>query len=673
MKKHILTLCILSFSFAFFSQAQDRLTPEKLWELGRVSLDDISPDGQTLLYGVTYYELAANKGNRDLYILPVAGGNARKITAFEGSEGNGKFHPSGKKIGFLYEGNLWEMSPDGTDKHKVSDRKMNGFAYSPTGDNILFIDDVNYGKTVEDLYPDLPHADARIIDGMMYRHWSQWEDGKRSNIFFIGYSDGKLTGEATNIMEGEAFDSPLMPFGGMEEIAWNPDGSSIAYTCKKMEGKEYSVSTNSDIFLYSLKSGETINLSVFNRGYDKGPVFSPDGTSLIWSSMKRDGFESDRNRIMLLRIASKTTVEVTMGWDRNANSPQWAPGSKRLYFISGERATNQIFSIDLSQKSPKQVTSGVHNYYDFLVAGKSLVGRKTSMSMPHEVFRVNPESGAETQLTFVNKEVLSKIKMGKVEKRMVKTTDGKEMLTWMIYPPDFDPNKKYPALLYCQGGPQAAVSQSFSYRWNFQLMAANDYIIVAPNRRGLPSFGQEWNDQISGDWGGQAMQDYFSAIDDATKEPYIDEDRVGAVGASYGGYSVYWLAGNHEKRFNCFISHCGLFNLESWYGTTEEMFFANWDIKGAYWEKKPSVSYEKHSPHKFVRNWDTPMLVIHGEKDFRVPIGEGMQAFQAAQLQDIPSRFLYFPNEGHWVLTPQNGVLWHRVFFNWLDKWLKKP
>lgn len=672
MKKQILLVCIVGLILLIPSQAQERLTPEKLWELGRVSLDDISPDGQSLLYGVTYYKLAENKGNRDLYIIPVAGGNARKITAFEGSEVNGKFRPDGKKIGFLYKGQLWEMNPDGTDKHKVSEKNMNGFAYSPSGNHLLFIDEVNYGQTVQDLFPDLPHAEARLIDGMMYRHWNQWEDGLRSNVFYIGYKDGNLTGEAKNIMEGEAFDSPLMPFGGMEEIAWNADGSAIAYTCKKIEGKDYAVSTNSDIFLYSLNTGETKNLSASNLGYDKAPVFSPDGKYLVWSSMERAGFESDRNRIMLYDLTTKTTREVSAGWDRNANQPQWTRDSKTLYFVSGEKATEQLFSIPLTQKQPKQVTSGIHNYYDFFVAGKFLVGRKASMSMPHEIFRVDPKNGAETQLTFVNKAALSPIKMGKVEKRMVKTTDGKDMLVWMIYPPDFDPNKKYPALLYCQGGPQSTVSQFFSYRWNFQLMAANDYIIVAPNRRGLPSFGQEWNDQISGDWGGQAMQDYFSAIDDAKKEPYIDENRVGAVGASYGGYSVYWLAGNHEKRFNCFISHCGLFNLESWYGTTEEMFFANWDLKGAYWEANPPVSYEKHSPHKYVGNWDAPMLVIHSEKDFRVPVSEGIQAFQAAQLQNIPSQFLYFPNEGHWVLSPQNGVLWHRVFFNWLDKWLKK-
>jgi dipeptidyl aminopeptidase/acylaminoacyl peptidase len=669
-------LCLSFFlllSTDLLAQPADRLSPESLWKLGRVSLDDVSPDGETLLYGVTYYDLPANKGNRDLYIIPVEGGTARKITAFPGSEANGRFRPDGQKIGFLYQGQLWEMNPDGSDKRKVSEQHMNGFAYGPGAFNILFIDEVAYGKSTQDLYPDLPKANARIIDGLMYRHWDQWEDGLRSNIFYQAYTDGRLVGKAVNIMEGEAFDAPLQPFGGMEQIAWRPDGKAIAYTCKKVSGKEYAESTNSDIYLYELKSRKTTNLSASNPGYDRDPVFSPDGKYLIWNSMERAGFEADRNRIIQHEMSSGKQVELTEGLDRDAEHPVFSENGKTLFFVSGEKATSQLFSLQLKNLEVNQLTTGDHNYYDFFVAGKDLVARRASMSMPHEVYRVNARSGAAEQLTFTNQQIMGRMKLGKVEKRMVKTTDGKNMLVWMIFPPDFDPNKKYPSLLYCQGGPQSAVSQFFSYRWNFQLMAANGYIIVAPNRRGLPSFGREWNDQISGDWGGQAMKDYLSAIDAAKQEPYVDENRLGAVGASYGGYSVYWLAGNHDKRFKCFISHCGLFNLESWYATTEEMFFANWDLKGAYWKKNPPISYQKHSPHRYVGNWDAPMLVIHGAKDFRVPVSEGMQAFHAAQLQGVPSRFLYFPDEGHWVLSPQNGVLWHRQFFDWLDQWLKKP
>jgi dipeptidyl aminopeptidase/acylaminoacyl peptidase len=436
-----------------------------------------------------------------------------------------------------------------------------------------------------------------------------------------------------------------------------------------LTGKEYAVSTNSDVYVYDLKTKKTTNISKGNKGYDLDPVFSPDGKMLAWTSMEKDGYESDRYRIMVMDFDTKETKELTKGWDFNAHSAQWSADGQAMFFTSETQGTQQLFRVNLSGGQPSQITIGQHNFYGFEVTRNSLVATKATMSMPHEIFNVGLASGKARQITFTNTDQLAKTKMGKVESRTVKTTDGKDMLVWVIYPPDFDSSKKYPALLYCQGGPQSQVSQFWSYRWNFQMMAANDYIIVAPNRRGLPGFA--WNEEISGDWGGQAQQDLLSAIDAVKKEPYVNEDKLGAVGASYGGYSVYWLAGNHNKRFKSFVSHCGLFNLESWYGSTEESFFANQDIGGAYWEKDAPKSYKEFSPHKYVGNWDTPILVIHGEKDFRVPIGEGMQAFNAAQLQDIPSRFLYFPDESHWVLTPQNGILWQRVFFDWLARDLK--
>jgi len=674
MMSKTLYLSLLLMIGSTLNAQNERLTPEKLWELGRVSLDAVSPDGQTALYGVTFYNLATDKGNRDLYIVPVAGGQARKVTAFEGSEYNGCYRPDGKKIGFLRGSHLWEMNPDGTDQRQVSTEEMNGFKYSPSGKHILFIRDVKQEKTVQDVYPDLPLANARIMDNLMYRHWDSWGDASYSNVFYMNYKDGQLTGKATNIMN-EPFDAPLQPFGGMEQITWSPDGNSIAYTCKKESGKEAAQSTNSDIYLYDIASGKTQNLSEGMPGYDQEPAFSPDGRSIVWNSMERAGFESDRNRIMLYDLQTKKRSELTAGLDLSANHPQWSNDGKSLFFIAGVQATYQLYTMDVATKKSRAITKGQHDYTALGVAGsQSLVGTRMSMSQPTELYRVDLKTGQETQLTFTNKDLLANVKMGKVEPRTVKTTDGKDMLVWMIYPPDFDPSKTYPTLLYCQGGPQSAVSQFFSYRWNFQLMASNDYIVVAPNRRGLPSFGQEWNDQISGDWGGQAMQDLLSAIDAVKTEPFIDETRLGAVGASYGGYSVYWLAGNHNRRFKSFISHCGLFNLESWYGATEELFFANHDIGGAYWKKDAPKSYQTDSPHNYVGKWDTPILVIHSEKDFRVPIGEGIQAFQAAQLQDIPSRFLYFPEEGHWITKPQNSVLWQRVFFDWLDKTLKaKP
>lgn len=670
--KRVLLFCLGIIFLQNLNAQSERLTPEKLWELGRVSLEDISPDGKTVIYGVRHYDVANNSGSSNLYAIPAAGGKAKKLTAYVGSEYNALYHPSGEKIGFLRGGLLWEMNADGTDQHQVSDEQMNGFKWSPDGKKILFIRDVKMDQTANELFKDLPLADARVIDGLMYRHWKDWHDYAYSNVFYMYYEKGALTGKAVNIMN-EPFDSPVNPFGGMEQINWSADSKSIAYTCKKEEKTKWAQSTNTDIYLYDLSSGKTRNLSEGMEGYDVEPNFSPDGRYLIWNSMEEPGFESDRNRIYSYDLKSGKKEEWTVGLDRACNHPQWSADAKTLYFTSGDKATYQLCAMDVESRKVRQLTKGVHNYYSFALAGnQNIIASKASMSKPHELYRVNIGNGTDQQLTFINKEVLSDIKMGEVKERWVKTVDGKDMKVWMIYPPDFDPNKKYPALLYCQGGPQSAVSQFWSYRWNFQMMAANDYIIVAPNRRGLPTFGQEWNDQISGDWGGMAMQDYFSAIDDAKKEPYIDEDRLGAVGASYGGYSVYWLAGNHNKRFKTFISHCGLFNLESWYGTTEELFFANKDIGGAYWEKDQPESYEADSPHKFVRNWDTPMLVIHGEKDFRVPIGEGMQAFQAAQLQGIPSRFLYFPNEGHWVNSPQNSILWQRVFFDWLDRSLKE-
>ncbi len=665
MLKQLLLLILLTLTTTLTAQS-DRLTPELLWELGRVSLEDAAPDGK-VLYGVRHYDKKTNKGNSALYLKVNKDAPPQQLLKTYG--GNARFIQNGR-IAYLGEDGLYEIKEDGTDNRKVAEIEMNGFAYAPTGKHILFIQDVQYDKAPNEIYEDLPLTDGRIIDDLMYRHWKGWHDYKYSNIFFVPYENGTIKGRPVNIM-GEAYDSPVNPFGGMEQIAWSPDGQHIAYTCKKKSGKEWAKSTNTDLYLYNISTGKTTNLTEGMNGYDIDPVFSPDSKMITWNSMEREGFESDRNRVFICNLKGGDKVELTKGLDYALNHPQWSADGKTIYCSGGVKATYQLFSINVGSKEVKQITRGVHNYYGFIPTKAGIVASRASMSTPHDLYLVNPQYGTAKALTSINKEKLSKIKMGLVKERWVKTTDGKDMLTWMIFPPDFDPKKKYPTLLYCQGGPQSAVSQFWSYRWNFQMMAANDYIIVAPNRRGLPSFGREWNDQISGDWGGQAMKDYLSAIDDAKKEPYIDENRLGAVGASYGGYSVYWLAGNHDKRFKTFISHCGLFNLESWYGTTEEMFFANFDLKGPYWDKSLAESYRKYSPHQYVKNWDTPMLVIHNEKDFRVPIGEGMQAFQAAQLQGIPSRFLYFPDEGHWVQKPQNGILWQRVFFEWLDQYLK--
>jgi dipeptidyl aminopeptidase/acylaminoacyl peptidase len=679
--------------------AQENFSAETLWKLGRLSDVQYSPADGSIIYGVAWYNAETNKSNRDIYRLDKNAESPRKLTEFEGSEFNAIWRPDGKKIGFLSaessDVQIWEMGINGDDRKQISkiEGGINGFSYSPDMKHIAYIKDVKIEKDVHDLYPDLPLADALIYDDLMYRHWDSWHDYAYSHVFIAPYSDGSV-GEGKDIMPGEPYDSPMTPWGGMEQLAWAPDGKSLAYTCKKEKGKEYAISTNSDIYLYNLESGKTINLSEGNPGYDQDPVFSPDASKIVWRSMATPGFEADKDRIMLCEINPKSLdglkkgieskktasgkqvvmtshvfTDLSEGFDQSSTNFKFSPDGKQLYFISGIHATYQVYRMNLDTRKITQLTQGDHDIQAFGLDGKDLIITKMRHDLPSEVFRVKPD-GSEEQLTFTNREILKNVTFGKSEKRWITTTDGKQMLVWVILPPNFDENKKYPTILYCQGGPQSAVSQFFSYRWNFQMMAAHDYVIVAPNRRGLPTFGQEWNDQISEDYGGQNMLDYLTAIDSVSAEPWSDETRLGAIGASYGGFSVYWLAGNHNKRFKTFIAHCGIFNFESMYLETEEMFFVNFDYGGPFWEKPRPKSYD-FSPHNFVGNWDTPMLVIHGGYDFRIPYTQGMQAFNANQLLGIPSRFLFFPNETHFVLKPQNSILWHREFYKWLDTYLK--
>ncbi len=677
MKKNFLFISIvfcMVFSAASKAGSQP-MSPETLWEFDRIGDVKVSPDGERVLFNATSYDIEENKGVSDLFIIPVDGGETVNITGSEDSESAPAWRPDGQRIGFLKsvddKSQLFEMDPDGSNIEQVTfiDGGITGFGYAPDGQHIYYTKKVKVQATIDDKHPDLPRADAYLADDLMYRHWDQWHDGTFSHVFVAGYTDGQV-GEGKDIMEGEPWSSPLPPFGGSSQITWGADGRTLAYTCKKKVGKDWTTSTNSDIYLYDLDKEETKNLTPFNEGYDKNPVFSPDGNYMAWESMATPGFESDKNRIMIMDLNNGKYRDYSAGFDQNASGFSWSSDSRILYFVSGIHATYQLYALDTETAEISKLTEGRHNYQSVVQANDYLIAQRMSMSMPAEIFRVHATTGQQEQLSFVNRELLDRTDMGRVEERWVTTTDNKEMLVWVIYPPNFDPDKKYPALLYCGGGPQSAVSQFFSFRWNFQMMAANDYIVVAPNRRGLPTFGQEWNEQISEDYGGQNMEDYLSAIDHVKAEPFVDEDRLGAVGASYGGYSVFWLAGHHDNRFSAFISHCGLYNLESWYGSTEEMFFANHDIGGAYWEEPRPHSYD-FSPHLYVHRWDTPIMVIHGAKDYRVPYTEGLQAFNAAQLQDIPSRLLFFPEESHWVLTPQNGILWQREFFNWLDKWLK--
>ncbi len=652
----------------------DLMTPEVLWSLGRLSGGVVSVDKKTVLYGVTYFDIAENRGNRELYTMPIEGGEQTKLTITAGSEWGETWTPDGKSIAFLSAENgsvqLWTINTDGSNKQQVSNIEggISNYLFTPKMDKILYTKDVKTRDNLADMYPDLPKANAKIYDDLMYRHWDHWVNEFSSHIFIAEYANGKITGD-TDIMPNEPYDAPMMPWGGIEEINWSPDGTKVAYTCKKMVGKNYATSTNSEIYIYDLGTKKTENISEGLVGYDKCPTFSPDGKKLVWWSMEQDGYEADKQRVMIYDFEAKKHENYSENFDQNAEHFVWAADGKTIYFLSGIKATYQLFALNTETKEYKKLTEGIHNYTSFHLAGEKFIATKMSMSMPTEIFSVNISDGAETQLTFINKEVLDKLKLAKVEKRMMKTDEGDDMLTWVIYPPNFDPSKKYPTLLYCQGGPQSAISQFFSYRWNFQMMAAKGYIIVAPNRHGLPTFGQEWNAQISKDYGGQNQKDVLLAIDEMKKEPFVDDENLGAIGASYGGFAVYWLAGNHEKRFKAFIAHCGIFNFDAMYASTEEVFFTDWDMGGSYWDKEPKNSYGA-SPHLFVKNWDTPILVIHGEKDFRIPYTQGMQAFNSAQLRGVPSRFLYFPTENHWVLSAQNGILWQREFFGWLDKYL---
>lgn len=654
------------------------LTPEILWKFNRIGAAHLSPDGTEVLYTMTKYSVEKNTGRTHIYKVPVEGGDPVQLTSGEASCHTPEWMKDGKQIAYLSADDsgtqLWSMDADGKNAKKRSgvEGGVNYVDVAPGGEKILFCKDVKMNELAEDKYPNLPEANVHIATDLMYRHWDHWDDGTRSHIFVAEFGDELIT-EGKDIMEGENYDAPLSPYFDFSEIAWSPDAKHIAYTCKKMNGVDYSISTDSDIYLYTCESGETENISAPNPGYDKHPVFSHDGSKLAWEQMKKPRYESDRTRLVVYDMTSGELSNYTEDFDQNVSSINWSDDDETIYFISGIEATYQVYKIRLANGMITQLTEGRHNYGGLDVQGNTLLAGKTAMDMGKELYALTPE-GKATQLTQVNAHIYDALDMGEVRKEWVETTDGKEMLVWEYLPPNFDPKKEYPAILYCQGGPQSAVSQFFSYRWNFAIMAANGYVVIAPNRRGLPTFGSEWNEQISGDYPGQNIKDYLSATDAFKTKAYIDEDNIGAVGASYGGYSVYYLAGHHEGRFSAFISHCGMFNLESMYNSTEEYWFVNKDFGGAYWEEDNAVAQRTYakSPHKFVDKWDTPIMMITGEYDFRIPYTESLQAFNAAQLHDVPSKLLVFPEESHFVLQPQNAVLWQHEFKGWLDKWLKK-
>ncbi len=660
-----------------------KLTPEALWAMGRIGGLNVSPDGKKVAYNVSYYSVEQNKSRTVIYVMNADGSENTLLTQGAASESQPTWIKNGSKIAFLSasegKSQIWEMNPDGTERKVLSafDGDIEGFSFSPDESKVLFISQVKYGERTIDLYPDLDKSSGIIVDELMYKHWDEWVTTVPHP--FVADFDGNKVGAATDIMTGEPYEAPMKPFGGIEQMAWSSDSKQVAYTSRKKTGLEYSVSTDSDIYLYNLETKATRNLckedaTDKNMGYDTNPKFSPDGKLIAWQSMERDGYESDRNRLCVMELASGKKTYVTESFQSGVDDYCWAPDNKNLYFVGVWHATSMVYQTNL-KGDVKQLTDGMYDYASVaMLNNKQLIVKRHSISEADEIYTVNLKKKNEVaRITHENDHIFSQLKLGKVEKRWIKTVDNKDMLTWVIYPANFDPNKKYPTLLFCQGGPQSPVSQFWSYRWNFQIMAANDYIIVAPNRRGLPGFGMEWLEDISTNYGGHCMDDYLSAIDAVAQEPFVDKDHLGCVGASFGGYSAYWLAGHHNKRFKAFIAHDGFFNMEQQYLETEELWFTNLDLGGPYWDKSnPAVqrSYA-NSPHLFVDKWDTPILCIHGEKDYRILASQGMAAFNAAKLRGIPAELLIFPDENHWVLKPQNGILWQRTFFRWLDKWLK--
>ena len=692
MSRFVFSL-LLSFLIVPVASGQDakpetRMNPQLLWKLGRLGGGTVSSDGKHVAYTVRRYELSENKGRSTLFVLNVSTGETRALLKDWPSIGEVQWGKSKHGERLFIQGRpasegattqCYSVNPTDGGVFQVSDAKdgIANLKVSPSGRHIAFTLDIKLDKTVNEVFEDLPKADARIIDSLMYRHWNQWHDYKYTHLHVAEIDADGRAGEPVDLMKDLKADCPLLPFGGSEQFNWAPDGKEIAFTMKLAKnGTEWTRGTNSDVYIVDpTKPGSHKSISTNNKGYDNDPVYSPNGRYLAYHSMERAGFEADRNRIMIYDRETGSTNEATRGLDQMAHSGKWLPDSSGLVFYSEYRGTNQIFSVQVAGNGAAQHTKGQFNWslLDVFPDGKHLLVSRTSMVRPAELAVVPVGGGEPKMLTDINGDVFKHLELPTVKEMWVEATDGQKIHNWVIYPPNFDPNKKYPMITYCQGGPQGQIGQWFSYRWNFHLMAAHgDYIIAAVNRRGLPGFGRKWNDDISKDWGGQAMKDILSSTDAMLEKPYVNKEKTAAIGASFGGYTVYWLMGNSGDRFKTMIAHCGVFNLESMYGSTEELFFVDWDLGGPYWDS-PSLqkAYDKFSPHRYISNWKTPLLVIHGEKDFRVPVTQGMEAFQAAQLQGVESRFLYFPEEGHWVLSPQNGVVWHRVFFEWLGRYCK--
>ena len=670
--------------------AEARLTPPVMWKMGRLGAASLSPDGTTSLYAITRYNMAENKGLTQIYVRDMASGGEKALTDNTSSNSDPQWSADGSKIYFTSNRSgstqLWSMNPDGNGAKQITDIEggIEGYGVAPAGDRLFYVKKVQV-KDVKssDVHKDMDKSKARIYDDLMSRHWDYWDEGSYSHIFVADLTANGLANDKDILGAEAAWDAPLAPYFDTAEIAWSNNGKMLAYTCKPLTGAEYALSTDSDIFIYNTEDGSTLNINKIKTnkgmrimeyvGYDRYPVWSPDDSKLAFCSMATPGYESDKDRLFVYDLASQEHTYLTPDFDHSAQNVIWKDNST-LYFLSAIFGTQQVCKVGVENATVEVITKGDHDIATMSIAGDKCIATLMTINTDKELYEVNLADGGLTQLTNINSHVYDNVKMGEVQKRWVKTTDGKEMLTWVILPPDFDPAKKYPTLLYCEGGPQSVVSQGWSYRWNFQLMAAQGYVVVAPNRRGCPSFGSEWREQISGDYAGQNIQDYLAAIDEVAKEPWCDTDHLGCIGASYGGYSVYYLAGNHDNRFKAFISHCGIFNFESMYGETEELFFVTHDYGGNYWDKSNAIAQRSYaySPHKFVQNWNTPILIITGEYDFRIPFTQSLQAFTAARLMGVDARLVEFENEAHQVFKPQNSIVWNREFFGWLDKYLKE-
>ncbi|TXH55371.1 MAG: S9 family peptidase [Bacteroidia bacterium] len=667
-----LVFFFLSIIFTMKLTAQKQvMTPEKLWQLGNTSYLTVSPDKKQILYQVTHINISNEKKTTQFFLQDINTGAKEELNIFDKKnfiqwDANGLF--ANDKEGVVYKstdkGKTWMQFATGL-------KEASNIKIAPDGITIAFSKDVQVQKILgKDIYPQASKSTAQVYTDLNYRHWDTWYEGKVSHVF-VAKADA--VGQARDLTPDEPYDTPQKPFGGSEDFIFSADSKTIFYVSKKKLGKDYAESTNTDIYRYDIASAQTVNITKGMMGYDVHPFISPDGKYLAFQSMKRDGYEADKNDIIVFNLANGTKTNLTEKWDETADGGfVWSAKSDAIFFNAAIKGTMQLFKVDIKSNKPvQQITNGVFDIASvFECVNNQIIVSKTDMNHAAELYAIDSKNGSLKAITQTNEKVFTNLELSDVKLRMVKTSDNKEMGVWVVYPPNFDPTKKYPTLLYCQGGPQSPVSQFYSTRWNFQLMAANGYIVVAPNRRGLPGWGTAWNEEISGDWGGQAMRDYLAAIDDVAKESYVDKNRLGAVGASYGGYSVYMLAGIHEGRFKSFIAHCGLFDMRSWYGTTEEMFFANFDLKGTYWDQPTPKAYTEFNPSNYVAKWDTPIMVIQGGLDFRVPTEQGLQAFKAAQLKGLKSKLLYFPNENHWVLKAHNGLVWQHEFFNWLKETL---